>query len=157
MPKSIFKKQILGYSPADVSEYIEKINAQAASEIESVERSIVKLRDEKEKLEKETYELQLKLESIAELEKRITELEKERDELAAENKKSAELLAEADEKYNNLVAENSALLAEKEAEYNEKYSSIVSDSEEKYNKLKAEFDSLSMRYDSVAENENTYA
>lgn len=157
MPRNIFKKQILGYSPADVSEYIEKINAQAASEIESVERSVDRLRDEKDKLKKETYELQLKLESFSDLENRIAELEKERDELAAENQKSAELLAEAEEKYNKLVADNNALLAEKEAEYHQKYSNLVSESEEKYNTLKAEFDSLSVRYNSASENENTYA
>ena len=51
MPKNIFKSKLFGgYDPADVAGYIEKINAQAAIEIEDAEKVSTKLKEDKEKL-----------------------------------------------------------------------------------------------------------
>ena len=109
MPKSIFKKKLMGYDPVDVTGYIEKINAQAANEIESAERSAGRLREEKEKLKKEIADLTEKINATEKLEDRIAELLQEKEKLCSEIEESKNALTEADERYAKLKADYDAL------------------------------------------------
>ena len=109
MYKSIFKKKFFGYSPSDVTEYIEKINTQASNEIENAERSSGKLRDENLNLKEQIKSLTADLANIEVLENRIKELENEIAMLTEELNSSKSLLIESEETVSKLQSEYDAL------------------------------------------------
>lgn len=109
MPKNIFKKKFLGYSPADVAEYIEKINSQAANELEYAERKSLKLREEKEKLSNMLEDTNSKLQTVQLLEAEISELKSKNQELILQTEELKELLTASNNKYTELEAEFKAL------------------------------------------------
>lgn len=109
MSKSIFKKSVLGYSPTDVSNYIEKINAQAANEIENIERKIGKIRDEKDVLSAKISELENALDAASEYEKQIDGLKKIQESLEWEIAKTKEELGKSESHCEKLQSEYDAL------------------------------------------------
>ena len=139
MPKNIFKSKFFGgYDPADVAGYIEKINAQAAIEIEDAEKISGKLREDKEKLSNEIKDLKAQLDS------------------QKNNVESVNVLLDKIDEHKSKIAE---LENEKQGilEELELTKKLYEELQEKDAQLKADFDALSLRYASVSEDSNSYA
>ncbi len=109
MPKSMFKKKLFGYAPSDVSSYIEKINSQAAFEIEDIERSVGDLKSQNEALKNEINESRAKLDEAEVLSQKLKDAEAEKEELLKEIESLKAHISECDSRYAALENENSAL------------------------------------------------
>lgn len=105
MPKSIFRKKLFGYAPKDVSAYIEKINSEAAIEIEIIEKTVSNLKAQNEKLQKELDATESNDGMLEELNKKLAMLSEEKDKLALQIEHFETVISEKDASYDNLKTE----------------------------------------------------
>ncbi len=109
MPKSMFKKKLFGYSPAEVSSYITKMNSQAAIEIESVERNTASLRSVITKLNNEIEGKNVEIAELSALRDELEKVKSDRDTLEQEVSTLKEKLLESEDRCVNIKAEYDAL------------------------------------------------
>ena len=102
MPKSMFRKKLFGYSPAEVSTYITKINSEAALEIEGIERSTAGLKAEIDRLNDEINEKNAEIAVLDELKSKIVALSEENEKYILEIQELKEKLNESEERAETL-------------------------------------------------------
>lgn len=153
MPKSIFRKKIFGYSPKDVSAYIEKINSEAAIEIEIIEKTISNLKAQNERLQNELDANESNGGMLEEFKEKLDASAQEKENLSAEISRLETVISEKDASYEQLKVEFDAQSArfESMSEQADSYASMCQEAGNVLAIAKAKADEMILEAEKKAE------